>query len=328
MDAYLDLPREERRLVCDQARIALGLAAASIEKDWWVCWTLRELFALPEWGKHLSFKGGTSLSKGWQLIERFSEDIDVVIDRECLGFGGDTLGGKRLARLRDTCEQRVVSDLLPALRDRIAAQLSRRERWNLAPSEDDPQTLLFSYPTGYADPDGYVKPVVKIELGARSDTDPALTPTMRPLLARAFPDFGEPPFSVRTVAPRRTFWEKAMLLHEETYRPPGRAYKARLSRHYYDLWCLINKGVGNDAVADAGLFERIAAHRQVFFRQSWMDYATLRAGSLRILPLAEQESVWRQDYAAMQGEMFFGDPPPFDEILRVVGGFEAEFNAA
>jgi hypothetical protein len=328
MNAYLELGREERRLVCDQARIALGLAATSIEKDWWVCWTLRELFTLPEWGPHLSFKGGTSLSKGWQLIERFSEDIDVVIDRDFLGFGGETLGSKRLSKLRDACAARVVGELLPALHDRIASGLSRREQWNLTAADDDPQTLLFSYPTEYGDAAGYVKPVVKIELGARSDTDPALTPGIRPLLSQAFPALGEPAFSVRTVAPRRTFWEKAMLLHEETYRPAGRAYKTRLSRHYYDLWCLITKGVAAEAMADTGLFERVAAHRQVFFRQSWMDYATLSKGSLRLLPLTEQESAWRQDYAAMQGEMFYGDPPPFDQILHVMGAFEAEFNRA
>lgn len=122
---------------------------------------------------------------------------------------------------------------------------------------------------------------------------------MQPMLAEAFPQvLGAASFSVRTVAPRRTFWEKAMLLHEETYRPSGKPRKARMSRHYYDLWCLITKGVAAEAVRDEGLFERVAAHRQMFFRYGWMDYATLSKGRMRLLPLPEQEAGWRQDYAA------------------------------
>ena len=116
-----------------------------------------------------------------------------------------------------------------------------------------------------------------------------------------------------------------MLLHEETYRPPKSRRKQRMSRHYYDLWCLITKGIAAEATADPGLFERVAAHRQAFFRFGWMDYSTLRRGRLRLLPLPEQMSEWRQDYAAMR-EMFYADPPRFDDILRTAQAFQAEFN--
>lgn len=99
-----------------------------------------------------------------------------------------------------------------------------------------------------------------------------------------------------------------------------------MSRHYYDLWCLINKGVAAEALLDQGLFERVAAHRERYFRYGWMDYTTLSKGRIRLVPLPEQEAEWRADYTAMSGEMFFGNPPSFDEVLRIVKLFEVEFN--
>jgi hypothetical protein len=330
MNGYLDLTHDDRRSMCDQARAELGLPAQSIEKDFWVCWTLRELFSLEEWGQRLTFKGGTSLSKGWRLIERFSEDIDVTIDREFLGFGAEHLSNKQMSKLKDECSRRIADDLLLALRTQMQERLPDRGSWKLeaADAEVDPdlQTLLFEYPKEFAY-EGYLTPVVKIELGARGEAEPTETPQIQPLLAEAYPTvLVDAQFSLRTLAPRRTFWEKAMMLHEETYRPAGKARKPRMSRHYYDLLCLINKGVAAEASQDQGLFERVAAHRQRFFRYSWMDYTTLKKGTVRLAPLPQQEAEWRGDYAAMSREMFSAEPPSFDEVLRIVKDFEAEFN--
>jgi hypothetical protein len=138
---------------------------------------------------------------------------------------------------------------------------------------------------------------------------------------------GDGAFSIKTVAARRTFWDKAMLLHEETYRPADKPRKRPLARHYYDLWCLINKGVAAQAIAEPGLFERVATHRQEFFDYPWIDYSMLRPGSLRLLPLANQLSAWHGDYREMKKEMFFGEVPTFDGILEVAGKFERDFNA-
>jgi predicted nucleotidyltransferase component of viral defense system len=88
MDSFLKQPVQRQRVIYEEAGRRLGLSAGSVEKDLWVCWTLRALFRLPASGPQLTFKGGTSLSKGWNLIDRFSEDIDIVINREFLGFGG------------------------------------------------------------------------------------------------------------------------------------------------------------------------------------------------------------------------------------------------
>lgn len=331
MDTYLTLSPEDQRLYCEQAQTKLNLPAPSIEKDFWVCWTLRELFRLHEWGEQLSFKGGTSLSKAWKLIERFSEDIDVVINREFLGFGGETLSHNRQKKLIKKASSRIHQDLQPLLEMTIRARLPSESEWTLRPAErdEDPdqQTLLFSYPTVFPNTAKYIRPVVKIEMGARSDTEPSESPELTAYLCDAFPDqLGVGAFTLKVVAARRTFWDKAMLLHEESCRPAAKPRKRPLARHYYDLWCLIQKGVTDQAVADEGLFDRVAAHRQAFFDYGWMDYTTMRPGSLCLIPPPDQLASWRSDYGKMRQEMFFGDVPDFDEILRVVGEFERTFN--
>lgn len=331
MDTYFSFSADRQRMLCEEAQGRLGLAPASIEKDFWVCWTLRELFSLPEWGDQLTFKGGTSLSKGWQLISRFSEDIDVVINRDFLGFGGERLSNKQLKRLPKECSRRVLEELQPVLAKRLGDVIPDGMTWDLEPAAEaedpDQQTLLFQYPSLFSGSITYLRPVVKIELGARSDTEPVEAPVIRPYLAEAFPDLlRDSTFPIRTVAARRTFWEKSMLLHEETFRPPDKRRKTRLSRHYYDLWCLITKDIAAQAMADHDLFDHCARHRQLFFKQSWVDYGTLHKGSLRLIPLPEQLDEWRKDYAAMREEMFFEDPPTFDEILAVVEQFENKFN--
>lgn len=185
---------------------------------------------------------------------------------------------------------------------------------------------MFEYPSDFP-PDGYLRSGIKVELGARSDIEPSETPQIRPYLAEALPDaIGHSAFHVRALSPRRTFWEKAMLLHEETYNAKGP--KQRLARHYYDLWCLIRAGIGGAAAGDHALFARVAAYRAVFFRKSREAQETLRRGSLRLMPLRDHYALWQRDYDAMRDVMFFGETPEFIQILEAVGEFETKFNAS
>lgn len=337
MDDYFALPRDEQRGYCELAASRINLDAPSVEKDFWVCWILREVFALPHTGHHLTFKGGTSLSKCWKLIERFSEDIDVVISRDFLGFGGENEPGAapsnkqreaRLERLREAARSYVQQNLTPELRVRLEQRLPSHVDWRLENDLGDPdqQSLLFIYPSTFAR-GGYLNPQVKLEFGARSDTEPSTSPTIQSYLAEALPgEFRAPSFTVRAVAPERTFWEKAMLLHEENFSNKPNP-NPRMARHYYDLWSLIRAGIGEKAVASTDLFETVVHHRAVFFRRKKEAQESLRRGSLHILPTAERQPAWEKDYAAMQPAMFFGQPPSFDEILKIVGEFERQFNA-
>jgi len=119
-----------------------------------------------------------------------------------------------------------------------------------------------------------------------------------------------------------------MLLHEETYRPADKKRGARLSRHYYDVWCLIKHGIADQALAETGLVERVARRRAVYFRYTWMDYATLKAGTLRLMPTKSQMTDWQRDYDSMRETMFFGDAPEFLEILMQIDEFQNKFNRA
>jgi len=337
MDAFLTMQIDLRRQLCEAAGVAMGLNPASIEKDFWVCWILRELFTLPGTGPHLTFKGGTSLSKGWKLIERFSEDIDVVIDREFLGFGGErspeaATGSnerrRRLEALKAASQKHIRESLAPTLERQLRDRLPDETAWTLSDDPEDPdgQTLVFEYPSAFP-ATGYLRAAVRIELGARSDIEPSATPSIQPYLTEALPDaLGPSTFTVQTLDPKRTFWEKSSLLHEEAYRAGGNAPAARLARHYYDLWCLIRAGVGDAALAEPELFSRVVAYRAVFFRRTGEAQDALRPSSLRLLPAVERRPDWKRDYETMRETMFFGESPEFEEILRVVGEFERRFN--
>jgi predicted nucleotidyltransferase component of viral defense system len=339
MDAYLQLSPADQAAACNECSRRLSLEPVSVEKDFWVCWTLRELFALPDIGQHLTFKGGTSLSKAWGLIRRFSEDIDLVVDKEALGFGGDAAPEKapskkkrrdRLEALMEASRKWVQEKLQPALASRLHAALGK-SGWKLEVDPDmaDGQCLLFHYPSAFpSGTAGYVRPVVKIELGARSDDWPNEQKTIQPYVAELFPKLvPDARFSARVIAAERTFWEKACLLHEETFRPADKPRKLRMARHYYDLWCLLCAGVGARALVNQPLFQRVAEHREIFFRHTWVDYTTHRPGTFRLLPPEQHLANWRADYEQMLGPMFFGEVPTFDEILKIVGKFEREFNA-
>ena len=339
MDRFLRLSLTDRARAFEEAGTRRGLSAGSVEKDFWVCLMLRELFTIPKYGEQLTFKGGTSLSKAWGLIDRFSEDIDLTITRESLGFGGAegpevatsrNEQQRRLQRLKQVCGDVIEGQIAPMLTARLTELLSVTESWRLTSDDDDPdgQTLLFAYPRlPNAAAPSYIRPTVKLEFGARSDPWPIGLRPVTPFVAEEFSALFDSPYcTVRALLPERTFWEKVMLLHEENFRPPDKKRQPRLARHYYDVWRLIESGVAATAVADLALFEKVAAHRQLFFRYSWMNYDTLKRGTIQMVPHAEQLDEWRRDYAAMHGEMFFSVPPTFDEILASITAFQSEIN--
>jgi hypothetical protein len=196
-------------------------------------------------------------------------------------------------------------------------------------NDHDGQTLLLHYPavTGPRS-SGYVAPVVKMEFGARSDPWPTSARTVRCFVAERYPtQFGKPDVPVTALVPARTFVEKLLILHEETFRPAKGSLKSRMARHYYDVHRLIEAGIADEVVGDHALFERVVRHRAIYFRQNWVKYDGLGPGTLRIRPLPEQEAAWRADYDAMGAEMFRDPPPSFDDLLESTGEFERRFNA-
>jgi len=338
MDDFARQPEEERRQYFDEAAARRGLLPQIIEKDFWVCWTLRRLFSLEEFRDHLTFKGGTTLSKVYGVIERFSEDVDVAIEREFLGFGGDEepeKGGsgkereRRLDRLRQMCQTTIAERLQPQLRDAIAVAVGTLNDWSVSLDPDDPdqQSLLFQYPPAIRDGlSPYFAPSVKVELGARSDHFPLERADVTPYVGEEFPDaFSDAQVPVRVLVAARTFWEKALILHQEHHGPEHRNLRPRLSRHYYDVYRLSQSPVLQEALAKMDLLERVAIFKDVYFRAGWARYDEARTGSLRLSPPDRIAAALKEDYRRMR-PMFFTDPPPMDEILAHLPTLEAQIN--
>jgi len=223
MDKVARLPTEDRAALFGETGAGRGVADTIIEKDFWVCWSLRRLFGLPKGTTAtLIFKGGTSLSKAFEAIHRFSEDIDLSFDRTELGYTGDRdpekagISRKQAARLIDDLvsdvERHIAEKLLPALRAAIVEQLGEptNDAWSLEIDSGDAQTVNFHYPTALPslDYDGmaYITPRVKLEFGARGDPWPTEEKIIRPYAAEDYPDFfAKPDTSVTVLSARRTF---------------------------------------------------------------------------------------------------------------------------
>lgn len=256
MDKFAALPAEERKTYFQQAAERHGrITAQLMEKDFWVCWTLKRLFELSEFCSHLTFKGGTSLSKVYNAIDRFSEDIDISIERDFLGFGGEKdpekgTSGKeqqrRIDRLKESCQSAVTDALHPQLRAAIAEKLGANDEWELAldANDADSQTLLFQFPRSIHEGiSSYFAPSVKIEIGARSDHFPVEDAKISAYVTEIIPDIVHSfDVSVRVLQARRTFWEKATILHMLYHCPDQKPFPSRMSRHYYDLFQLANSG--------------------------------------------------------------------------------------
>jgi hypothetical protein len=261
------------------------------------------------------------------------------MDRAGLGFGDGAsnpeavISGKarrrRIDRLREACQQKIGDELRPAMIKSIETALGDARGWSLTIDEDDPdrQTLLFAYPPSLPETAGaYIRPAVKIELGARSDHWPSNQIRIASYVAERFPAaFETTDFIVKVLAAERTFWEKATLLHAEYHRPPDKEIPLRLSRHYYDTSRLILSGIGEKAADRPELLKRVVEHKKVFFPSGWAHYDEAMQGSLRLMPHSGRIRGLEEDYDKMR-EMFFAERPAFAEVLRILEEWETHFN--
>ncbi len=325
MNTVALLPAEDRLALFTETGAAQGLPPFHVEKDFWVCWALAALFGHEEIGPNLTFRGGTSLSKAWGLIERFSEDIDLAMSRSWLGPAKDpgepgisaSEKERRLKALRDECREMITHKLAPALQS-AAASLPEPFRIEIEPlaRARDPFCIHFEYPgTGLRPPADYNQALVKIELSGRADRWPMADRSIRPFIAESFPaETGDPRLTLSCVRPERTFWEKAALIHEQNIRPEERPLAARQARHLSDLVRLWDA----DVAASDGfltLFTGVKAHRNTYFDYAWVDYEALTPGTLRLVPPEARLAAWRADYQAMR-PMFFKEPTGFEGLVQ------------
>ncbi|MGH6870449.1 MAG: nucleotidyl transferase AbiEii/AbiGii toxin family protein [Rhizomicrobium sp.] len=342
---FLSADQQERRDAFLGGARRLGTVEQNVEKDFWVCWTLAALFdGRPASQPRLLFKGGTSLSKTFGLISRFSEDIDVTVFRNDLGQNIavedlEKLSGRqrrnRLNAIKASCQAYVNSDMRSDLTTKLQALLtgsglsSDAGRIEPDPDDADGQTLLVWYPT-VTPTVGYVRPAIKIESGAKSALDPHSALPVRPYVADDLAGIDLAIPALTTVGAERTFWDKVVILHglRRWFERRGalRGGGHRISRHYYDVYQLLRSDHGKLMVADVGLGADCVRHANMFFNSPDLDLETAKPGSFALLPTAQMRTELERDYRAMAG-MIFGDIPSFNAICDEVAHLEAALNS-
>jgi hypothetical protein len=337
---------EDQRGLFLAAATRLGTTVQNIEKDFWVCWTLDVLFhRLRKGGPRLLFKGGTSLSKGYGLISRFSEDIDVTVFREDIGEAAsaedlEPLSRKRrnarLDAIKAACQSYINDELRPEL-TAIATQTMETAgkdpaSLEVVPDENDQdrQSLLIRYPSATEKAD-YIVPSIKIESGAKSALDPHEDRTVTPYVSADVPGGDALAVNgVMTIDPERTFLDKILILHGLTHYFEAQSMlrgDGRMSRHYYDVHQLMKTPVGGKACTDDSLIKDCVRHAKMFFYRGNTGLDAATRGSFRLQPIKEMLEPLKKDYAAM-ASMIFGEVPTFEEVLGSVAHAEERLNAA
>jgi hypothetical protein len=328
---WINLSEKQQIQVLEQTGIAKGLPAFVIEKDGWVAVVLKAIFQ-SKYADSIIFKGGTSLSKAYNLINRFSEDIDLIIDRHLLGFDELKTSGE-IKRLRKASGGFIINEF----REELIVQLENlgiaKERYEIKYNDhvddtSDPNTLEIYYNSVVPVNNTYIQQRVLLELGARSLTEPTEAKSIISYIDEQYANlpFAEPAFEVQVVLPVRTFIEKVLLLHEEFSKPIDKIRTDRLTRHFYDLDKMMLAGYGEQAIADDELFNTIVKHRKSVNSIRGMDYSNHEKGKLTILPPEEIRTKWEEDYKTMRENMIVGESLTWDELLKSIAAIESKLN--
>jgi hypothetical protein len=336
MNRVAQMPAAERAEMFAETAARKDLPEAVVEKDFWVCWVLQQLFSIDSLSGRLLFKGGTSLSKIFHAINRFSEDIDLAVDYVALGFTGKrdpkqadiskTKRAKILAEMMTACQQYIASDFPNAFRTHCLEVLGEASAWNVAVSKQDANVVRFQYPAATVQGVSYVTPQVVLELGTHAEFVPRARFTIKPFVAEEFPRLVlNADAAVEAILAKRTFWEKVTILHAEHYRPADKLFPGRYSRHYYDTAMLAQSPVKAEALADMELLAQVVRHKEAFYPSAWARYELARPGSIRLLQAEDRLASLRQDYRQM-AVMIFGEPPAFDDVIQTLTALEREIN--
>jgi len=325
---FYSLSKEDKLEAIEQVAEKHDLQLFAVEKDWWVTQTLAIIFEM-DVAKHLLFKGGTSLSKAWHLINRFSEDIDLALSREYLGFDGGLISKSQVKKLRQKSFEFVTTafynSLQKAFKDKGYTDVSF-DFENLGDGDQDPVSILIYYPaiTQYSK---YILPRVKVELGSRSLKDPFSNCNLQSFVGEQYQSlpFADTSITIPCVNPERTFLEKLFLLHEEFQKSQEKIRVSRLSRHLYDI-VKIYQSVHRKKAYDVKLIESIIKHRERFNGMRGVDYNTLYPPNLNPTPPEKILKIWEADYKTMQTHMIPEESPSFAKLLQIVKQAAKEYN--
>jgi hypothetical protein len=316
---FYSIDKAEKKAVFNAIATEKGMPPFAVEKDWWVSRTLEIIFKM-DIAKHLVFKGGTSLSKAWKLIHRFSEDIDLAIDKEFFeGYKGD-ISKTQIKKLRKEAGVYTTGTFFKELKNEFDKRGFKELQFKIieaTDSDQDPRVLEIYYPNVINAVSEYILPRVQIEISCRSLREPFTQQTFGSLVDEFYEDrnFVDPLFEVPTVIPERTFLEKIFLLHEEFHRPTEKIRVDRLSRHVYDVYQLSKAGIDDNAINDQELYETIVAHRYKYARVGHVDYNLHNPKTLNPIPVAAVIQAWEADYTTMKEDMIYEEVKPTFENL-------------
>ena len=323
------MSKERRIEILNQATELTGLPSVAIEKDWWVTMALNASFSLP-YSKNIVFKGGTSLSKGWNLIERFSEDIDLAINRNFFGFKDD-ISKTQIKNLRkQSCEfisTTFLADLTKTLTGWKAIDDCNLIAQPIKDSDKDPQVIEIHY-NSVIDTSEYLPQRVLIEVSSRSLMEPIEGRKINSILSENFQQqsFVTDPLTIPTVLPQRTFLEKVFLLHEEFSQDAEKIRIERLSRHLYDLEKMMDTEHGINALKNTKLYNSIVSHREKFNPLRGLNYANHIPGKIKIIPPDGVIKNYERDYGAMTKFMIYGEPLEFDDLMKRILELQMRIN--
>lgn len=322
---------DEKRKIFKEIAIEFGIPDAAIEKDWWVVRTL-ELVFQTEIAQHTVFKGGTSLSKAWKLIDRFSEDIDLALDRKFLGFekADAEMSGSQVRKLRKASCEYIAEKYLPQLQQSFSDAGFSDAKLQLIPiqsADQDPVKIRVNYPA-VTEKSEYLPPRVLIEIGSRSEKEPFTERQFSSFVGEHFKgrNFADAEIKIPVVNPERTFLEKIFLLHEEFQQPVEKVKVDRQSRHLYDLEKLMDTEFGVKALADQNFYRHIVEHRRLITPLRGIDYANHAPDKINPVPPDEMIAAWKKDYEQMQQSMIYRESLPFDKLLGRISELKTRIN--
>ena len=334
MTLWINHGEDERMAMLQRAEEKFRINQVAIEKDWWVTVVLNALFKC-SCADQLIFKGGTSLSKGWNLIERFSEDIDLSVNHEFFGIEKTTKNQREKLRKK---ARRYFLDVVSAELDEnlqklgvkgyrienVVEDIDAEGKVSPVASDKDPSVILVHYESMLGHGIEYIPPRVKIEISCLSMNEPTEERLISSYVEQTFPgEDSSATATIRTVLPTRTFLEKAFLLCEEFQKQTPRY--VRMSRHLYDLERLMDTEFGKQALQDIDLYERIVKHRSIYYAVGYVDYAKLMPSEIDFIPRQEVMKDWRDDYAEMCNHFIYGSALSFEKLLERIKELQERF---
>lgn len=330
MYSIATLNEDDRRILFRNTSQKIGLNETIVEKDFWVCVTLDYLFHHCKWKEAFTFKGGTSLSKCYGLIKRFSEDIDLILDWRVLGYEMDEPWAERSNTKQDLfnkeankrAEEFLENELLPQIKKDFSSILGFEAEFYI--DSDDKQTICFSYPNMFNS--ASVLQIIRLEIGALAAWTPANERIISSYAAQCYPKaFKQIETNILTAAAERTFWEKVTILHHEANRPENLNMPQRYSRHYYDLYCIAHSENKQNAFDNTELLKKVVEFKMKFYPRKWAKYEEAVPGTIKLVPPEYRFAALRDDYDSMS-DMMFGEYPDFDTLMDYIKELESEIN--